>query len=289
MRSDPEVDAHLDVLAHAQPERGDPPPALDGGVGDLLDAVEVAGEAGGDDAPVAVLGEQRAQDPPDAALARRVAGLLGVGRVGEQHADPGRSRASSPMRARSVRRSSTGVRSSLKSPECRITPWLAVHGDGVGVGHAVGHGDELDVEGADPPPLAVGDDVQRGPPEQPGLLDAVAGEPERDRRPVDREAELAQQERDPTDVVLVAVGGDQRLDPLGVLAEVGEVGQHEIDAVEVGAGEHQPAVDEQDPAGRRRRPARRPCSCARSPPARRGRRGGRAQAQRTSRVRRRLA
>ena len=31
-------------------------------------------------------------------------------------------RASSPMRARSVRRSSTGVRSSLKSPECSTTP-----------------------------------------------------------------------------------------------------------------------------------------------------------------------
>ena len=31
--------------------------------------------------------------------------------------------ASAPMRGRSVRRPSTGCRSSLKSPECRITPW----------------------------------------------------------------------------------------------------------------------------------------------------------------------
>ena len=35
---------------------------------------------------------------------------------------PGSS-ASAPMRDRSVRRPSTGWRSSLKSPECRMTPW----------------------------------------------------------------------------------------------------------------------------------------------------------------------
>ena len=56
---DPEVQAELHVLAHAHPERGDLAAALDGGVGDLLDAVQVAGEAGRDDPPVAVAGEQR--------------------------------------------------------------------------------------------------------------------------------------------------------------------------------------------------------------------------------------
>ena len=40
----------------------------------------------------------------------------------------------------------------------------------------------------------------------------------------------------------------RRVDAVGVLAQVREVGQHEVDAVHVGAGEHQPAVDEQDPA-----------------------------------------
>ena len=38
------------------------------------------------------------------------------------------------------------------------------------------------------------------------------------------------------------------VDAVGVLAQVGEVGQHEVDAVHVGTGEHQPAVDEQDAA-----------------------------------------
>ena len=85
-----------------------------------------------------------------------------------------------------------------------------VHGDGVGVGHAVGDGDELDVERADLRRARRRRTALRlGAPEQPGLLDAVAGEAERQRRAVDREADLAQQELDAADVVLVAVGGDE--------------------------------------------------------------------------------
>ena len=124
-----------------------------------------------------------------------------------------------------------------------------VHGDGVGVGDAVGDGDELDVErrrsGSRSPSATA---LSVGAPEQAGLLDPVAGQAERQRRAVDREADLAQQELDAADVVLVAVGGDEAVDALGVVAQVGEVGQHEVDAVQVGPGEHQPAVDEQDPA-----------------------------------------
>ena len=36
------------------------------------------------------------------------------------------------------------------------------------------------------------------------------------------------------------------LDPVGVLAQVREVGQHEVDARHVGLGEHDPAVDDED-------------------------------------------
>ena len=88
----------------------------------------------------------------------------------------------------------------------------AVHGDRVRVGDAVGDGDELDVERPDPPALVVGHHVQRCLTEQPTLLDAVAGEPEGDRGAEDRKADLPQQERDATDVVLVPVRRDQRFD-----------------------------------------------------------------------------
>ena len=208
---DTEIAAHAHVLLHAQPERGDDAALGDRRVGDLLDAVQVAGEAGGDDPLPALLGEQRraaprrrwsrsARDPCSSALvesasSRRMPSLDAI----------------APMRARSVRRPSTGVRSSLKSPECRITPcgvWTAI---AWACGTRVGDGDELDVERPDHAPLAVVDDDQLGLAQQPGLLDAVAGQAERDRRAVDREAQLAQQVVQRADVVLVAVGGDDSL------------------------------------------------------------------------------
>ena len=83
------------------------------------------------------------------------------------------------MRARSVRRPSTGREVELEVAGVQDDALRRVHGDGVGVGHAVGDGDELDVERADLHPLAVGDDAQLGAAEQAGLLDAVAGEAER--------------------------------------------------------------------------------------------------------------
>jgi hypothetical protein len=49
-------------------------------------------------------------------------------------------------------------------------------------------------------------------------------------------------------MVLVTVGEDDPFDALGVLPQVGEVGEDEIDPGHVGGGEHQPAVDEEDAA-----------------------------------------
>ena len=89
-------------------------------------------------------------------------------------------RASSPMRARSVRRSSTGVRSSLKSPECRITPWLVCTAMACEWGTLWVTGMNSTSNGPDPAALAVGHHVQRGAAEQAGLVDAVAGEAEGD-------------------------------------------------------------------------------------------------------------
>ena len=46
----------------------------------------------------------------------------------------------------------------------------------------------------------------------------------------------------------MAVGDDDRLDVLGALAQVGEVGQHEVDPEHLGGREPQPGVDDDDPA-----------------------------------------
>ena len=62
------------VLLHRHAHRGDGATRLSGGVGDLLDAVDVAGEAGRDDAPALVRrGTGRSSTPPDARLRARVA------------------------------------------------------------------------------------------------------------------------------------------------------------------------------------------------------------------------
>ena len=112
--------------------------------------------------------------------------------------------------------------------------------------HRVRDGDELAVERADHAPLAVVHGDHLGAPEHPGFLDAVAGEAERQRRPVDRERDVAQQEGEAARVVLVRVGEEHALDAIGVLAEIGEVGEDEVDARHVGLGEHDPAVDDED-------------------------------------------
>ncbi len=60
-------------------------------------------------------------------------------------------------------------------------------------------------------------------------------------------AELPQHPRQRPEVVLVAVGDDDRLDVVGALAQVGEVGQHEVDPDHLRGREAQADVDDDDP------------------------------------------
>ena len=94
--------------------------------------------------------------------------------------------------------------------------------------------------------LAVGYRDELRAVEHPRFLDAAAGEAERQLRPVDRDSDVAKEECDPAGVVLVGVREHHALDPVGVLPQIREVGQDEIDAGHVGIGEHQPAVDDED-------------------------------------------
>ena len=47
-------------------------------------------------------------------------------------------------------------------------------------------------------------------------------------------------------MVFVRVGEEHAVDPIGVLPQVREVGEDEVDARHVGVGEHEPAVDDED-------------------------------------------
>ena len=82
------------------------------------------------------------------------------------------------------------------------------------------------------------------------LVELGADHADRQQAAVDhrRHADLAQHVGQRPDVVLVAVGEDDRLDVVGAVAQVGEVGQDEVDAEHLGGREHQAGVDDDDPA-----------------------------------------
>ncbi len=144
-----------------------------------------------------------------------------------------------PMRARSVVRPSTGVRSSFQSPECRITPW-GVPGGGEAVGNGVGDGDELDIEGSDLATLPVLDRDELGAVQDPGLVDAIAGDAEAEGRAVDGERQVPQEVGERPHMVFVAMRQHAAVDPVGVLPQPGEVGQHQVDAEHLGFGNINP-------------------------------------------------
>ncbi len=86
------------------------------------------------------------------------------------------------------------------------------------------------------------------------LVELGAGHGDRQRTAVDdrRSAraaarQLAQHPRQRSQVILMPVGDDDRLDVIRALAQISEVGQHEVDPKHVGGGKAQPGVDDDDP------------------------------------------
>ena len=71
-------------------------------------------------------------------------------------------------------------------------------------------------------------------------------EAERERGAVERHRQIAQEKRQRADMVFMAVREYARLDPIGVFAEPGEIGEHEIDARHFRVWKKQAAVDDQD-------------------------------------------
>ena len=98
-----------------------------------------------------------------------------------------------PMRARSVRRPSTGFRSILKSPAVEHHALGSVKGEGEAARHRVRHRDELDLERADLAALTVADRHEGRLLPETSLVQAVAGEAEREARAVDRGVDVAHQ------------------------------------------------------------------------------------------------
>ena len=146
----------------------------------------VAGEAGHDDPLVRVGGEQAGQHRTHLALAIGVALLLGVGRIGQEQPDPGPVGQGSdpgqiggpPVNGRQV---------DLEIPGVQDDALGRVEGGGEAVGHRMGDGNELHIEGPDHPSLAVANRNELGSAQQAGFFDAAASQAQSQLGSVDGE------------------------------------------------------------------------------------------------------
>ncbi len=243
-----EVAADSDVLAHRAPDERNLAPERLRGVDDLLHAVDVRREARHDDAPAAAR-EDLLQVRADDRLRGREARPVHVRRVAaqQQHAlapefrEP-RDVGGSPVHGRLVELVVAGDQDRAE---------VGTERDRGRVGDRVRHVHELQRERSelDRFPRFGLDHLDVA---QAVLVELRACHRGRQRACVDRcvelAAELAQHPRQRAEVVLVAVRDDDRLDVGGALAQIAEVGQHEVDADHLGGREAQPDVDHDDPA-----------------------------------------
>ena len=241
----PQLLGQVDVVGHAPPHHRDLAPELVRDLQRLLQAIDVGGE-GGDDDPALGLREDGAEGVPHQLLRRRVALLLGVGGVRheEQHALP-------PVLAEAADVGGVAVHRGLVKLEV-----AGVHDDAGrggdrqrgGPGDGVGDVDELDAEGRQVDDVAGLDLVHHRVGQPFAVLQLLADQAQGHAGSVHWYAEAVDDERQRPDVVLVAVGQDDRLDLVGALDQVGDVGDHQVDAQHLLLGEHQAGVDDQDPA-----------------------------------------
>ena len=213
-----------------------------GGVEDLLDAVDVAGEGGHDDLPVGV-GEDVVQDLADLALMAHHARDLGVGGVHAEQVHALLTETGEGAQVRDAPVDGQGVH--LEVAGGQDAAGRGAHEDGHGVGDGVVDGHELQVEGAVGHALVLVDDVEHRADAVLLELGVDEGEGEVGAHQGDVLAQ-AQQVGDAADVVLVPVGEDQGDDVVHAVLDGGEVGQDEVDAGLVLLGEQNAAVDDEE-------------------------------------------
>ncbi len=235
-------DAH--VADHRAADEGDPAAVFMGGVEDLLDAVDVAGEARHDDA-LAGAREHLAQDVGDVALVRGEARYLRVRGVGEEEVDAFLAQPGERVEVREA-----VVQRELVHLEVACVDHQAggrADRDGQGVRDGVVDGDELAVEGADA--LAVPLRHLKGVGADAVLLELGLDEGEGQLGADQRDVRLlAQEEGDAADVVLVAVGEDDALDVVEAVPDGREVRQDQVDSGLLLLREEHSAVDDQQAA-----------------------------------------
>ena len=229
------------VAHHGAPHERHASAVQGGGVEDLLDPVDVAGEGGHDDLSLGV-GEDVVQDLADLALVADHAGNLGVGGVYAEQVHPFLTEAREGAQVGDAPVDGQGVHLEVSGDE-HVAGVGADH-DRHGVGDGVVDGHELQVEGAIGDLLVLDDLTQHrvhavllelGLHEGQGELAAHQGDV----------LTQAQQVGHASDMVLVPVSQHQGDDVVDTVLEGGEVGEDEVDAGLVLLGEEHAAVDDE--------------------------------------------
>ena len=229
------------VAHHGAPHQGDPPAVEGGGVEDLLDPVDVAGEGGNDDLAVGVR-EDIVQDLTDLALVADHTGDLGVGGVHTEQVNALLAEAREGAQVRDAPVDGQGVHLEVAGGE--HVAGVGSNHDGHGVGDGVVDGHELQVEGAVGDLLVLDDLAQDranavllelGLHEGQGELTAHQGDV----------LTQTQQVWHAPDMVLVAVGQDESDDVVDAVLDRGEIGKDEVDTGLVLLREEHTAVDDE--------------------------------------------
>ena len=238
-----QVGGDLHDVLHGPAGDGHLPAAGGRGVQHLLDAVDVAGEGGDDDALVTA-GELPREGVAHGALAHGVAGALHVGGVGQQSQNALLAQLAEAGQVDDLCVDGGGVDLEVAGVDHGAHP--GVDGEGHRVGDGVVHVDELHLELAGPDGHAGLHGDQLGGADQTVLLELQLDEPGGEPGAVDRDIDLLENIWDGADVVLMAVGDEQAPQPGFVLDEIGHVGDDAIDAVHIIAGEGHAAVHHDD-------------------------------------------
>ena len=200
--------------------------------------MDVGGKGGDQDLALG-LGDNIVERPGQAALRGVRARTLDIGRVGQQEQDAafppfGQTRQVGlpVVNRRMINLEIAGVDDRAQGSR---------NGQGRGVHNAVGDRDALDVKRPDLPLLAGTKLVDGRLLKQTPFGQLVANQAQGERRAIDRHVKLLEQIRQGADMVLVAVGEDDRLEVV-VLVQIAEIRDHHVNAEHLLLGKHQAAV-----------------------------------------------
>ena len=210
---------------------------------DQLDAVDGGTEAG-DHHPALGAVENLFHARADGALALGEAGAVGIGGIGEQQQDAALAVFGEGVEIEQLVIGGRGVH--LEIAGVNDHSERRGNGQGHGAHDGVRHADELDFEGADLENLFGLDVDEAGLLIEVVLFHTALDQGQGEIGSVDGDSDIGKEIGDGADVVLVAMGEDQGADELLVFLEKTQVGHHQVDAQQLGLGEHHSGIDDDD-------------------------------------------